>query len=50
MVEVHELVSYAIGKQKGARDATGRVVITSGITCADDGNGNITITEDSNDG
>lgn len=35
-------ISYILGIESG----TGKVAITGGITCADDGEGNITITED----
>ena len=44
--------SYIIGHTAGQKKSTGTVVIESGITCADDGDGNITITveEDSDDG
>lgn len=41
-----DAVSYIIGKTQGASEGAGVVVIESGITCADDGDGNITITED----
>ena len=37
---------YEKGYGSGVEAATGVVVIENGITCTDDGNGNITITED----
>lgn len=37
-----DVVSYLLGKTAGSSS----VVIESGITCTDDGDGNITITED----
>ncbi len=49
-----EIVSYAIGKSAGYKEGydagQGIIEITSGITCTDDGNGNITITEDEQNG
>lgn len=41
-----DLISYILGQIKGKNDAKNSVIIESGITCVDDGNGNITITED----
>ena len=49
-----DIVSYIIGEkggygkgyEQGLEDGSGDIVIESGITCTDDGNGNITITED----
>lgn len=38
--------SYIMGLEDGKEKATGTVVIENGITCTDDGNANITITED----
>lgn len=55
---IFDPISYSIGKRKGnqegyqegyqqgIQEATGLIEITSGITCTDDGEGNITITED----
>lgn len=40
------IMGYKGGYKKGEADGASAVVIESGITCADDGNGNITITED----
>lgn len=37
-----EILAYLLGKKRGGGD----VVIEGGITCSDDGEGNITITED----
>lgn len=37
-----DMASYEMGKT----DGKGEVVIEGGVTCTDDGNGNITITED----
>lgn len=42
-----DISSYIMGKEDGIDEGQGTVVIESGITCTDDGNGNITITEDS---
>ena len=39
-------VSYIMGFTKGKSDGQSDVVITGAINCADDGNGNITITEE----
>lgn len=39
-------VSYIIGYQKGKKAGTENIVIEGGVTCTDDGNGNITITEE----
>ena len=47
---IFDPISYSIGKQRGYSegldDGAGVIEITSGITCTDDGNANITITED----
>ena len=43
--EIFYPISWAAGKQKGIQEATGVIQITAGITCTDDGEGNITITE-----
>ena len=44
-----DMFSYLLGFFKGLKNgkaaATGSVEITGGITCTDDGEGNITITE-----
>ena len=40
------IMGHVKGEAKGVEEATGTVVIENGITCTDDGNGNITITED----
>lgn len=37
-----DILSYEMGRVKGQ----GEVVIEGGVTCTDDGDGNITITED----
>lgn len=41
-----DIVSYILGLIKGKAEGAGNVIIEGGITCTDDGNGNITITED----
>lgn len=41
-----DIISYIIGYDAGESKAQGTVVIDGGITCADDGEGNITITEE----
>ena len=49
-----DAVSYIIGNKKGygdgyeqgVIDGASDIVLTGSITCTDDGNGNITITED----
>ena len=43
---IFDPISYSIGKRKGYQEGTGVIQITAGITCTDDGQGNITITED----
>lgn len=43
-----DAISYLMGHTKGVEDGTGVIVIEEGITCTDDGSGNITITEDNN--
>lgn len=40
-----DIVSYILGHIKGKSDGQSDVVITGAITCTDDGNGNVTITE-----
>ena len=41
-----DVVSYIMGFKKGVVEGTGDVVIENGIVCTDDGNCNITITEE----
>lgn len=41
-----DMASYEMGRVNGKAEGAGTVVIESGITCVDDGNGNIVITED----
>lgn len=41
-----DAVSYIIGYQKGEAVGTENIVIESDLIYADDGNGNITITEE----
>lgn len=41
-----DIVSYILGHIKGMTDGASEVTITGNINCADDGNGNITITEE----
>ena len=41
-----DTVSYILGLKKGKGEGGGQVIIEGDITCVDDGNGNITITED----
>lgn len=38
-----DIISYILGLEKGRGE--GNVVIEGSVTCTDDGNGNITITE-----
>lgn len=40
-----DIMSYIIGHVGGEKEGTKHVEIESGITCTDDGQGNITITE-----
>lgn len=40
-----DIVSYILGHTKGKADGASDVVIEGSITCTDDGNGNITVTE-----
>ena len=35
-----DMTSYILGHKDGEKEGAGEVVIESGITCADDGNGN----------
>lgn len=42
-----DVASYIMGHEKGKTDGQSDVVVTGSINCADDGNGNITITEES---
>lgn len=39
-------ILYLLGFIRGKKAGKGMIVISGGITCADDGNGNITITEE----
>lgn len=41
-----DIVSYILGHIKGESDGRENIVIESGVNCVDDGNGNITITEE----
>lgn len=41
-----DIVAYLLGFFKGKAIGVQEVVIEGGITCTDDGNGNVTITED----
>lgn len=41
-----DIVSYLMGLVKGKKEGSKEVVITGGITCTDDGDANITITEE----
>lgn len=41
-----DIVSYILGLIKGKSMGASHVIIEGGITCTDDGNGNITITEE----
>lgn len=41
-----DAVSYIMGHEKGLEEGSREVVIDGAINCADDGNGNITITEE----
>ena len=41
-VELMDIISYILGHENGERN----VVITGAINCVDDGDGNITITEE----
>lgn len=40
-----DIVSYILGLVKGKAEGASNVIIEGEVTCADDGNGNITITE-----
>ena len=42
-----DILSYVMGVEAGGKE---NVVIESGITCTGDGEGNITITEEENNG
>ncbi len=41
-----DIVAYLLGFIKGKAIGAQAVVIEGGISCTDDGNGNVTITED----
>lgn len=41
-----DIVSYITGRIKGKAEGQEDIIIENGINCADDGNGNITITEE----
>lgn len=41
-----DIVSFILGLTKGKAEGASNIVIEGGINCADDGNGNITITEE----
>ena len=41
-----DIISYIMGFVKGKAKGASAVIIEGGITCTDDGSGNITITED----
>lgn len=43
---VSYIIGYKGGYNKGEVEGASMVVIEGGVTCTDDGNGNITITED----
>ena len=43
---MYEFFMYLLGFLRGKAAGTRHVVIDSGITCTDDGSGNITITQD----
>ena len=45
-----DVISYVMGYTSGKSAGKSEVVIESGFTCTDDGNGNITITEVTNNG
>lgn len=42
---IEDFVSFLVGLIKGRREGEKNVTITGSITCTDDGDGNITITE-----
>lgn len=46
MVMSFDAISYIMGYEKGETVGAENIVIDSDLTYADDGNGNITITED----
>ncbi len=41
-----DMVSYIMGHSKGESDGASVVEINGAVNCADDGDGNITITEE----
>lgn len=45
-----DILSYILGFESGQSKGASTVVIEGGITCTDDGEANITITEDENNG
>ena len=45
-----EMQSLIIGMAIGEKNAVGQIAISGTITCTDDGEGNITITEDNDNG
>ena len=44
------IIDMIIWRKKGFQEGTGNVVITGEITCTDDGEGNVTITESESEG
>ena len=46
VITMLDRISYVMGLEDGIEEGTGTVVIENGITCTDDGDANITITED----
>ncbi len=43
-----DMASYIMGHTDGEKSGAGEVIIESGITCTDDGEGNVTISEVNN--
>lgn len=41
-----DIISYIIGYTSGQTEGAGEVTIDGNLTCTDDGEGNITITEE----